>query len=151
MMNTSPIKRIEKFATDRGIDKMKHDAFNYSTNVIEELLELIGYDVPKTQRSALRSKFENFVTDVCDSGIAINENDAEQQPHDTIDAIADVIVFSITELQKLNVDPSLVLIEVSKEISSRNGRLISGKFEKYLPGENGYVAPYVADYSVAKS
>jgi len=51
---------------------------------------------------------------------------------------------------KLGYDPEKVLQEVAEEINSRVGSIIDGKFEKLLPGEEGYVKPYKADFTNCK-
>jgi len=46
------------------------------------------------------------------------------------DAYADIIVFAVGSLLKLGYDPECVMNEVVKEISSRTGKVIDGKFVK---------------------
>jgi len=143
-MKDNPINEIERFAKDRGIDKMKHSGLNYATNVVEELLELLGYDVPKENRSLLTEHFASLVETLNQQQVTIKST-SKVDNHDIIDAIADIIVFSVTELQKLKVSTEAVLHEVAKEINSRRGSIISGKFEKDLSAEakkNWYKADY---------
>jgi len=140
----SAIDEIKRFATDRAIDKMDHSYLNYATSVFEELCEGLGYDVPKENRKALRANIESFVSTL-EKDAVILRNSSEPFYCDVVDSICDIAVFSVTELQKLNIDPELALLETSKEINSRSGTLVNGKFEKDLSDE-ARALWYKADY-----
>jgi hypothetical protein len=58
-MKNDLIHDIEKFQTDRNLHKQKFDWINESTNIIEELLEVKGYFVPKEKREKLKKLVEN--------------------------------------------------------------------------------------------
>jgi len=138
------INNIMKFQTDRGLDKQPFDWSNETINITEELLEAKGYDVPKNQRGFLRG-----LADYMRARTATNAAITWLKPskHDMVDAFGDIIVFCVGAIMKLGFNPEKVLVEVSKEINSRQGRIINGKFEKYLPHQIGYEKPYKADFT----
>jgi len=130
----NPIKEIERFAIDRNIHQMEYSAFDYIANIQEELIELLGGEVKKEDRDKLKTAYENFLKEllkenVIDTELVVSHDDIRA------DAIADIIVFSITELMKIKYDPEKVLLEVAKEINSRVGSIVNGKFEKDLSKE----------------
>jgi len=138
------IKEIERFAVDRNIHNMRYSAFDYIANIQEELIELLGGDVKKEDRDKLKTAYGNFLRELVDENVIEPEMVVR---HDDIraDAIADIIVFSITELMKIKYDPEKVLLEVAKEINSRVGTIVNGKFEKDLSEEaraNWYKAKF---------
>ena len=135
------IQELMRFQTDRDLQKMDFDVINESTNIVEELLEAQGLDVSKQDRPVLKHKFLDFVKDTSDitSGIDV----------DTVDAFADVIVFAVGALMKMGYNPESVLLEASKEINSRVGSMVDGKFEKDL-SEVAKANWYKADYSGCK-
>jgi len=130
----NPIKEIERFAIDRNIHQMEYSAFDYIANIQEELIELLGGEVKKEDRDKLKTAYGNFLKELLKENIIDTESVVS---HDDIraDAIADIIVFSITELMKIKYDPEKVLLEVAKEINSRVGSIVNGKFEKDLSEE----------------
>jgi len=141
----NPIKEIERFALDRNIHKMEYNYFDYVASILEELVELAGGDVPKEKRDILKEGYNNFLiylreNDVIPEELVVSSDDTR------IDAIADITVFSLTELMKLKTDPSLVLEEVAKEINSRKGEIKNGKFEKYTDDKHKKLW-YKADFS----
>jgi hypothetical protein len=129
-----PIKEIERFAIDRNIHQMDYSAFDYIANIQEELIELIGGDVKKDDRVKLKVAYVNFLKELTTEGV-IEPELVVREDGVRADAIADVIVFSLTELMKLKFNPSKVLNEVAKEINSRTGSITNGKFEKDLSEE----------------
>ena len=122
------IKEIMRFQSDRGLDKQSFDWTNETMNITEELLEAKGYIVPKDQREFLRG-----LTDYIRARTGGNFAIAWLKPtkHDMVDAFADIIVFCVGAIQKLGYDPEKVLVEVAKEINSREGEMKNGKFEKF--------------------
>jgi len=147
----SAIKEIKRFATDRDINKMQFHQDNYSANVVEELLELIMINVPREQRPELKRRWGKFRKTWERDFFEIPEEPVtlEMIEHEQIDAMADVIVFSMTEIMKKGYDPELVLQETAKEINSRTGTMIDGKFEKDLSKE-AKAKWYKADYTNCK-
>ena len=122
---------------------MKYDALNEHGNIVEELLESVGLDVPKENRPELKEAFDAFVNKMYDDEIAIDVN--VQSKAEQCDAYADIIVFAIGAIMKLGYDPEKALIEVGKEINSRVGTMVDGKFEKDL-SEGAKANWYKADY-----
>ena len=124
----NPINGIVKFQVDRGLDKQDYKAMNEHANILEELVESIGGDIPKEKRQMLIDNagklFQNLDIEFKDISV-----------EDEVDAYADIIVFCIGAILKLGFIPNRVLEEVSKEINSRTGAMINGKFEKDLSDE----------------
>jgi hypothetical protein len=129
---TLMIHKIKKFAKQRQIDEIKPNDDDYAVNIVEELLEHRGYSVPKEQRKTVKVEFNSFIQKLEDNNIIKNEN--VQKEHYKIDAMADIVVFSLTEMMKHKYNPSIVMREVAKEISSRTGKIEDGKFQKILTG-----------------
>jgi len=124
----SAVTEIKRFGLDRNIDGMVVDRMAYAKNIVEELLELFGHDIPKESRVKLdKVVYMMFCTAPIDAPY-----EKSVPVHDQIDALADNAVFSMTEMLKYGYDPEKVLLEVAKEINSREGMIINGKFEKYV-------------------
>ena len=128
------ITEIKRFQTDRGLDKIEYSAIDAHLNIIEELLESLGYDVPKKNRSKLEEPLFDFIGVLLESN-SITDIASETSSDEKVDAYADIIVFAIGEIMKLGYEPEEVLLEVSKEINSREGEFINGKFEKHRTKE----------------
>jgi len=140
------IKRIEKWQKDRNLDKQEFDWLNEATNIVEELLEMGGYSVPKEKRSKLKSKVEKmFSTILVDLDLSFKKTDSST----IADATADIIVFSVGAMLKANVEPECVLDETLKEIESRTGVMVDGKFQKDTSPE-AMKKWYKADYNKCK-
>jgi len=130
------IEEIMRFQFDRGLHKQPYNPINEHTNIIEELLESIGFDVSKVKREDLSNYWNIFVSEL-ESTETITRLDVETQgTWEQIDAYGDVIVFAIGAIAKLGYDPEKVLLEIGKEINSRSGYMINGKFEKDLSIES---------------
>ena len=145
------LKKLIKFQHDRKLDEMPYNAINEATNIIEELLEAMGGNIPKVKRQELFDLTEQFLTGILDSSISerMKLETNEQRMHERIDAFGDIIVFSIGAIEKLGYDAEIVLEEVSKEINSRVGKIVDGKFQKSTMGSD--VANwYKANFTGAK-
>ena len=130
------IEEIMRFQFDRGLHKQPYNPINEHTNIVEELLESIGFDVPKAKREDL-SKYWNIFVSELESTETITRLDKDTQgAWEQIDAYGDVIVFAIGTIAKLGYDPEKVLVEIAREINSRSGYMINGKFEKDLSLES---------------
>jgi predicted HAD superfamily Cof-like phosphohydrolase len=140
------IQEIMKFQTTRGLDKQVFDWENEATNIVEELLEAKGYDVPKNERGYLRGLVQYLR-----ARTATNAAIGWLKPfeRDAVDAFADIIVFCVGSIMKLGYDPEKVLDEVAKEINSREGEMKDGKFEKYLD-DDSKAKWYTADFTGCK-
>jgi len=131
------IAELKRFQTDRNLQTMPFDVVNESANIVEELLEAQGLDVAKSDRPLLKAEFIGFVAGA--------ENFTTPIEVDSVDAFADIIVFAVGALMKMGYEPDDVLMEASKEINSRVGEMVDGKFEKDLSNEaqsNWYKADY---------
>jgi hypothetical protein len=118
----------ERGLLDKGFDQSKETSF-----IIEELLEATGnYNSIDARERA--QKYANEIT----AGARPNN-------HDVIDALFDIIIFASGAMAKLDYDPSKVMNEGFKEINSRTGSLIDGKFVKDLEAKK-----YKADFSHCK-
>lgn len=122
------IRQIMRFQQDRGLDKQPFDADNEAVNIVEELLEMNGYDVPKEERSILKHEWVRFVERQVGAGTAVPAQ--KHDDTDRIDALGDIIVFAVGAIMKLGYHPEYILTEVAKEINSRSGKMVDGKFVK---------------------
>ena len=144
------IDEIALFQTDRGLDKQEYFAINEHCNIVEELLESIGLDVPKEQRPNQKKHWKVFKNELVKEGIAKRVYEHDDLPeHEQVDAYSDSIVFPIGALMKLGYDANKVLLETAKEINSRRGMMVDGKFEKDLSDEAKSLW-YKADYTNCK-
>ena len=118
------LDEITRFQTDRKLDKKEFDWSVEATNIVEELLEAIGIN---DRNVALLSvgDMQLRIREKTQAGLVIAPTKIDQ-----VDAFADVIVFACGALTKLGYDPEKTLFEVSKEINSREGKMIDGKFTK---------------------
>ncbi len=143
------IKQIMKFQSDKHLDTQPFSWENESMSIIEELLEAKGYDVPKSQRQSFLKPLVQYIRSKASTTSALPWKPALQT--DTVDAFADIIVFCVGAIMKLGYNPEKVLTEVAKEINSRKGKIIGGKFEKYLPDDEKYEKPYKANFAKCKT
>ena len=144
--NSNPIKQIEQWHKERLLDEQEYDPFNALTNDIEEILEGLGYKVPKEKRSELRVLIEPMIaTLVSQLKLTYEKPNTE----DIIDSCCDKIVFNIQNIEQLGYDPECCLNETIKEISTRTGSIIDGKFQKDT-SEEAMSKWYVANYSKCK-
>lgn len=144
------MKELIKFQTDRGLDKKPFDVENEVANIFEELLEARGLDVSKESRPLLKERLAEFTTSLMQSGIATNhEPNTTISAHDQVDAFADIITFATGAILKLGHDPLVAVSECGKEINSRVGSMVDGKFEKDLSPE-AKAEWYKADYDKSK-
>ena len=135
------IEEIERFQRDRELDKQSYNDTNELTNIFEELGEILGY--PNIDREYLMDLVHRFERDI--EGTKYKEPTNE----DKVDGYADIIVFCIGAMMKLGYDPKVVLEEVGKEINSRAGQMLNGKFTKYKSPE-AVAKWYKADFTKAK-
>ena len=130
------------------MDKKEFDDINESSNIFEELLESGGLDVAKADRPKLKEELTKFVVDLQAIGIA-KDISTPFGIEEQVDAFCDVITFATGALLKLGYDPEKAIAECGKEINSRVGSMVDGKFEKDLSDE-AKANWYKADYSKAK-
>ena len=137
------IEQIVKYQQDRLLDKQKYDSMNEVTNIIEELMEGLGYNIPKEKRQKLRTMVAVMVTEIA---VELDLTAHNPKPEDIVDSWNDVIVFSVGAILKLGYNPTCTLEETVREISSRTGTIVDGKFQKYLSPE-AKAKWVIADYS----
>ena len=137
-----------RFQTDRGLDKKEYNIDNEMQLVMEELLEAKGIkdDKLKTYSKAMVKALNVCVEEIKE----YQPNDyIEPTEHDEIDAFADAMEFLSGAILKRGYNPILVLDEMTKQINSRTGKFIDGKFEKDRSVE-AKAREYQADFTKAK-
>ena len=144
------IEEIIRFQVERGLDQKEYDPVNEHASIVEELFESVGLDVPKENRIKLKERWIEFTSGVAMDEIAVRVGDFNKMLDDEkVDAYADIVVFAIGSIMKLGYHPTKVLEEVGKEINSRAGVMVDGKFEKDL-SDKAKANWYKADYSTCK-
>ena len=142
------LKEIVRFQTDRELDKKEFNVINENTSIVEELLEAHGFDVEKKDRPRLKENWLGFVNIMEVDGVTTPIK-RTISPNDRVDAYCDAIVFAVGALLKLGYEPELALLEAGKEINSREGSMVDGKFEKDLSDE-AQAKWYKANYAECK-
>ncbi len=130
----SILKRIIDWNNQRGLIEKGFNQKNEVSFIVEELLESTG----KYDSLSAREKSEEITVDIL-------KNEENQNKEEIVDAFADIIVFATGAIGKLGYDPEIVIDEVLREIESRTGKMIDGKFVKDLD-----VKMYKADFEKAK-
>lgn len=144
------LKEIEKFQTDRALHKKEYIPITEHINIVEELFESVGIDIPKENRLKLEQMWLQFTSEVTQAEVGIRKfSYAELPEHEKVDAYVDIVVFAVGAIMKQGYDPHNALIEGAKEINSRRGSMVHGKFEKDL-SEDAQALWYKADYSTCK-
>jgi hypothetical protein len=141
------MEELIRFQTDRALDKKSFEIDNEVANIFEELLEAHGLDVSKENRPMLKDAMNTFIDTLLDDGIATSSSTPSN--FDQVDAFADVIVFATGAILKLGHNPITAIAECGKEINSRVGSMVDGKFEKDK-SEKAKSNWYKADYSKSK-
>ena len=113
------INRIVKWNKERQLDKQSFDIKTETTNILEELIEAQSKFINSDKARKLANQVYGF--------IQIPE---EKNEKNIVDAFADIIVYAIGSILKLGYNPIDVMDEVLKEIESRTGTIIDGKFIK---------------------
>lgn len=102
------IDQIANWAVERGIDRQTPSRRGYLLNILEELFEGIGSPCP-------RDDARHYVDRLLNEGTQVVGEQAY------IDHLADISVFTLTEMLKYGYQPTGVLQEVYREIASRTG------------------------------
>jgi len=139
------MQELIRFQTDRKLDQKAFELDNEVASVFEELLEAGGLDVPKANRPALKAELKLFTASLIQKNIATVAQGV-QGTHEKVDAFTDIIVFATGALLKLGHNPIVAIEECGKEVNSRVGEMVDGKFEKDL-SEAAQANWYKADYS----
>ncbi len=103
--------------------------------IIEELLESTG----KYTSETAREKSEKISLEI------FSEVEENVSPETIVDAFGDIIVFATGTIAKNGYNPKKVMDEIFKEIDSRKGKIIDGKFIKDKNQKT-----YKADFSKCK-
>jgi len=111
-------EKIINWNKERGLLKRGFDQEKETSFIIEELLEATG----NFDSISARAKAVHYAKE-------ITEN-SKNNEHQIVDALFDIIIFATGAIGKLGYDPSEVMDEGFKEINSRTGTLIDGKFVK---------------------
>ena len=144
------MKELIKFQKDRLLDKQEYEFTNESVNILEEILESGGMKIPKGKRPQLKVLFKNLVNLAFSLDIGHTDEEYRKYPeHGTVDAYADIITFCVGAIMKLGYDPEKVVAECGKEINSRVGHIVDGKFQKDTSSE-ARALWYKADYKSCK-
>ena len=123
-------KRIISWGKERGVFKDPFSLKKEISFVLEEALESTGKHDSISARVKVNELLKHF---------DIDENTEKEI---VVDAFGDIIVYATGTIAKLGYDPDKVLDEVLKEIDSRTGKMVDGKFVKDLG-----VKTYKADFS----
>lgn len=137
-----------RFQTDRGLDKKEYNIDNEVQLVMEELLEAYGV---KDKKDKEYSKAMVKSLKVLVESIRLYEPDFYEEPteHDEVDAFCDAMEFLSGAILKRGYNPIISLAEMAKQINSRTGKFINGKFEKDRSPE-AKAKEYQADFTKAK-
>ena len=128
------INRIVKWNQERELDKQQFDLKIESTHILEELIEAQSKFIDSDKARKLANQVYGF--------IQIPE---EKNEKNIVDAFADIIVYATGSILKLGYEPAMVMDEVLKEIESRTGTIVDGKFVK-----NNKATMYKADFTKCK-
>ncbi|MCA9352874.1 hypothetical protein KC901_01700 [Patescibacteria group bacterium] len=126
-------QKIVKWNEERGLIAKGFHHTKEASFIIEELLESTGnYD-----SDSARNKATYYAEEILHN----TQADAEK----IVDALGDIIVFATGAIRKIGYDPSKVMDEVFKEINSRTGKMVDGKFVKDPDAKR-----YYADFNHCK-
>lgn len=150
-MKKNVLDEMIRFQKERELDKKPFDIKVASLNILEELLEAHGVndcckETKNERKEALYRALESLVNEV---KLFTPEKYSHPTDDEIVDAFCDISEFAIGEPLKLGYDVELSLTEMAREINSREGEIINGKFEKYKTPE-AKAKWYKADYSKAK-
>lgn len=147
------LKELERFQTDRLLHKNTFNLRIATMNILEELLEAHGVEDNK-ERLMASELYETLLRYVVNIQEAVDNEEfgytySAPTVEDQVDAFCDIQVFAGGEIGKLGYSNEQCLIEVGKEINSRTGEIVNGKFEKYKT-EEAMAKWYKADFSGCK-
>jgi hypothetical protein len=142
----SYIGRIAQWQIDRNLHTQEYEWKNEVANIVEELLESTGVIVPKEKRPMLKEKITGQLIGISKE---LELELVEVTKNDIVDAYLDVIVFCVGAVLKLGFNPECAINETIKEISSRTGKIVDGKFQKDTSPE-AKAKWYKSDYNECK-
>jgi len=127
--------RIHEWNKQRGLLDKPFNTNIEIKNILEELNELKVQIDSKEARNNAEIQLEDIKSDT--------DFLEPSTPIQKVDALCDIIIYATGALIKLGYDPEEVMEETLKEIESRKGTIIDGKFEKDLSLKDEW---YKADY-----
>ena len=132
----SVLNELKRFQTERMLHKKPFNKVVATMNILEELLEMWGVGDNKN-RTLVKTLMVPFRIVVAVAEIPRKWNRTFKLPtvEEMIDALCDIQVFAGGDVLKLGYDNEECLSEVAKEINSRTGEIIEGKFQKYKTQE----------------
>ncbi len=141
------LKEIMKYQESRNLHLQRYSENNEAKNVLEEIFEAWGYDIPKEHRQAVLNPLLGQVEEHLTKAKGVTYQIPTD--YDKVDAFNDIIVFAVGAIMKLGYDPMKTSVETLREINSRKGEIVNGKFEKYKDDKHKALW-YKADYSNCK-
>lgn len=149
--NETVLESLARFQSDRSLDKQPFDLKVATLNILEELLEAHGVgdnnnrDCVKYLYQYIEEEVEAAKNGHQVDGVTYADPTVENQ----VDAFCDIEVFAGGDVGKLGYNNEKCLREVSKEINSRVGEMVEGKFTKFKT-EEAMANWYIADFSICK-
>lgn len=140
-------EELKNFREDRGLHLNSFHLETYLRKDLEEMLELIGYpeNYCKAQAKNIALNLLEDRDNYTDQTTLTNNYNS----YNRVDALGDRIVYAIEAIEQQAYNAEIVMDEVSKEINSRDGEIVNGKFEKYRTPE-AVAKWYKADFFKAK-
>jgi len=139
-MINSILMDIVQWNEERNLIKTPED-FNLGIDmsfITEELLE-----------ASTNLKSEDAREKALALSTLIMDKNVNPTPEQIVDAFCDIIVFATGTIRKVGYNPDIAMNEVLKEINSRTGTLIDGKYVKDKSPE-AQAKWYKADFTKAK-
>lgn len=135
------LDEMARFQEERLLDKLEFDRKVATINIMEELLELWGVGDNKEREMAteLADQLRSEVTYLKMLSKELRNEEGftyeEPTPESSVDALCDIANFAGGNVMQLGYSFKKALNEVNKEIHSRTGEIIEGKFQKHKTPE----------------
>lgn len=126
---TTHFESFMRYRSERGMSNQKFDMEVFFRKTLEEDFELQGYPKEFAKQFARELSSYWITWRTAHSKVPDNIDDTEDCK---IDALADGIMFRLEAIEQLGYDADKVIGETLKEIHSRRGEIIDGKFEKFM-------------------
>ena len=142
-----------EFSKKNNLDKLKFEQRIFLRKIHEEIFELIGYDSHHSKSMAIRraeidDDFSKEPKAITESGKTVDVK-IFKNSFTIADALCDIINFCLEGLLQNGFNPEIAMRETIKEILSRDGELVNGKFTKFTD-EKSMAKWYKADYHKAR-
>lgn len=133
-------QELNDLRRNRGINNNLFDAKTFLEKDHRTTFKLIGRDNNQCEvLSKQRAQYD-----------AIQPRDLLLSEEDKIRALCDKIILSIESIELLGFDSNVALLERARELNSRDGHMIDGKFEQFNSSVSKSVW-YKADYNKAST